>query len=163
MNIYLKLSDFKNENNFIDLKDNIRYLYPKKNTIMEGEFTKIMFSKSNVTMNGIYLYIPLITEKKITSNNEIFIRNILNNSNNTSIVADLKLLEKVILHNYQEYTRKNKLMDTILTKQLLSNQIRVYHDNHNHNLKKKNYYVIKISGIWETSKKTSLEHKSVRR
>ena len=157
MNIYLKLSEFKNDNNNIDLKDNIRYLYPKKNNIMEGEFTKIMFSKNNVTLNGIYLYLPLNTERKITTNSEIFIRNILNTSNNCNIVRDLKNLEKCILDHYQSYTMKDKQSDTIISKQLSTNQMRVYHDNTKGN--KKNNYVIKISGIWETNKKFGLTYK----
>ncbi len=129
MNIYLHISDLKNELKCIDLKDNIRYLYPKKNNIMEGEFTKILFSNCNVTMNGIYLYLPLITEKKTTANSEIFIRNIINTTANLNAVQDLKILEKSILHHYKEYIHKDKQLDTILTKQLSTNQIRVYHDN----------------------------------
>lgn len=158
MNIYLKLSEFKNKNNHIDLKDNIRYLYPKKNNIMEGEFTKILFSKDNVTMNGIYLYLPLNTEKKNISNNEIFIRNIINNPNNCSIVQDLKELEKCILEHYQLYNCRDKQMESVLTKQLSTHQIRVYHDNLKTN-KKKNFYVIKISGIWESNRKFGLTYK----
>ena len=60
MNIYLNFCDIKNNlNNTIDLRDNIRYLYPKKNTVMNGEFTKILFSRNIVTMNGLYLYLPI--------------------------------------------------------------------------------------------------------
>jgi len=158
MNIYLKLSDFKNDTKTIDLKDNIRYLYPKKNNIMEGEFTKILFSKNNVTMNGVYLHLPLNTEKKITSNNEVFIRNIINTSSNSNIVYDLKILEQCILNHYQAYNNIDKQMDTILSRQLSTNQIRVYHDNSKHNIKR-NFYVIKISGIWETSRKFGLTYK----
>ena len=158
MNVYLKLSELKNNENFIDLRDSIRYLYPKKNTIMDGEFTKILFSKSSVTMNGIYIYLPLITERKVTTNSEIFIRTILNNSINSQIVEDLKLLENAILIHYKEYTRRSKQLESMLTKQLSTNQIRVYHDN-NFTNKKRNFYVIKISGIWETDKKIGLTYK----
>ena len=161
MNIYLKLSDLKSNHIMIDLRDNMRYLYPKKNTIMEGEFTKILFSKNDVTMNGLYLYLPLSAEKKIINNNnaknEIFIRNILPSSLNNQIVQDLKLLEKCILDHYNEYTKHNKHPEYILNKQLITNQIRVYHDNHSN--RKKNKYVIKISGIWETKLKIGLTYK----
>ena len=102
MNVYLKLSDLKNNTQFIDIKDNIRYLYPKKNTIMDGEFTKILFSKENITLNGLYIYLPMTTEKKMTSNNEIFIRNIVNTSLNNSIIQDLKLLEQSILGHFKQ-------------------------------------------------------------
>ena len=71
MNIYLNFSDIKNNsNNTIDLRDNIRYLYPKQNTVMNGEFTKLLLSKNTVTMNGLYLHLPISVEKKITANNE---------------------------------------------------------------------------------------------
>lgn len=157
MNVYLKISDLKNDTNFIDIKDTIRYLYPKKNTIMDGEFTKILFSKENVTLNGIYLYLPITTEKKITSNSEIFIRNIVNTPLNATIVQDLQQLEQSILTHYKQYIRKDKLIDTILSKQLKTGQIRVYQDPYNN--RKKKYTIIKISGIWETSKKIGLTYK----
>ena len=55
MNVYLHIHHIKHQNH-IELQDSIRYLYPKKNTIMNGDFTKILFSKNNVTMNGLYFY-----------------------------------------------------------------------------------------------------------
>ncbi len=58
-------------------------------------------------------------------------------------------------HNLQFANYKQ--LDTILTKQLSTNQIRVYHDNSKK--KNNNNYVIKISGIWETSKKIGLTYK----
>ena len=37
MNVYLSINDIKKNNNCeIDLRDYIRYLYPKKNTIIGG-------------------------------------------------------------------------------------------------------------------------------
>ena len=52
---------------------------------MEGEFTKILFSKNNITMNGLYLYLPLSVDTTTNNNhtknnynknkNEIYIRN----------------------------------------------------------------------------------------
>ena len=45
----------------------------------------------------------------------------------------------------------------ILQKQLITNQLRVYHDKPYS--KKLNKYVIKISGIWETNNKIGLTYK----
>ena len=59
MNIYLNINDVKDSFKNINVYDNIRYLYPKKNTIMEGEFTKILYSKEYVTLNGLYLCFTL--------------------------------------------------------------------------------------------------------
>jgi len=159
MNVYLKLSDLKNSTQFIDIKDNIRYLYPKKNTIMDGEFTKILFSKENITLNGVYIYLPITTENKPTSNNEIFIRNIVNTSINNSIIQDLKLLEQSILTHFKQYIRKDRAIDGVLSRQLSTGQIRVYKDLNNRSNKKKKHTVIKISGVWETNKKIGLTYK----
>ena len=159
MNVYLKLSDIKlnNSDKNIELYDNIRYLYPKKNTIMDGEFTKILYSKKYVTMNGLYLYIPFsIHERK--SNDNSHTRNLnMNHKQNQSIVHDLKNIEKQLLNHYKQYNNIDKSFELILLKQLSSGQIRVYHENSNK--QKNNSYVIKISGIWETSYKIGLTYK----
>ena len=160
MNIYLNFSDIKNNsNNTIDLRDNIRYLYPKQNTVMNGEFTKLLLSKNTVTMNGLYLHLPISVEKKITANNEVFIRYITNTTTNINVVRDLKLLEKAVLNHYQEYTKRSKQIEYILDKQLSTNQIRVYHDNNSSKSMNTTSYVIKISGIWETDSKIGMTYK----
>jgi hypothetical protein len=160
MNIYLNLSIIKNSSNSVDLRDNIRYLYPKKNTIMDGEFTKILFSKNNITMNGLYLYLPLSIDSNNRNNynkNEIYTRILSRTSLNNQIISDLKQLEKLILNHYLEYTKCGKQPELILQKQLITNQLRVYHDKPYS--KKLNKYVIKISGIWETNSKIGLTYK----
>ena len=160
MNIYLNFSDIKNNsNNTIDLRDNIRYLYPKQNTVMNGEFTKLLLSKNTVTMNGLYLHLPISVEKKITANNEVFIRYITNTTTNINVVRDLKLLEKAVLNHYQEYTKRSKQIEYILDKQLSTNQIGVYHDNNSSKSMNTTSYVIKISGIWETDSKIGMTYK----
>lgn len=159
MNVYLKINDIKlnvSEKKF-ELYDNIRYLYPKKNTIMDGEFTKILYSKNYVTMNGLYLYIPLSNIEKKNGEN-IHTRNInMNSKNNQNIINDLKTIEKSLLQNYKEYNNIDTNFELVLSKQLSSGQIRVYHES-NHK-QKNNKYVIKISGIWETSHKIGLTFK----
>ena len=158
MNVYLSINDIKKNNNCeIDLRDYIRYLYPKKNTIMDGEFTKILFSKEYVTMNGLYLFLPVqIDNKKSIENSHIRFLT-CHNKQNVQLINDLRSIERSLLTNYSNYYRINKGFEFILAKQLSTNQIRVYHD---HNSKhKKNKYVIKISGIWETSSKIGLTYK----
>jgi hypothetical protein len=154
MNIYLNINDVNDSSRNIDVCDNIRYLYPKKNTIMEGEFTKILYSKDYVTLNGLYLYLPMSLEKN--NNYENHVRYILNTSNNTILLQDLKNLETNILNNFKIYSKKNKSLELVLAKQLNTGCIRVYNDHKN---KKKNRYVIKISGIWETDQKIGLTFK----
>ena len=51
MNLSLNLNDIK--------KYNVCFLEPKKNVIMDGFFTKINFLNELLTMNGIYIHIPI--------------------------------------------------------------------------------------------------------
>jgi len=108
-------------------------------------------------MNGLYLYIPLtISEKKSVEN--IHCRYInMSNKQNANIIHDLKTIEKILLQNYKQYNTIDKEFEYVLSKQLSSGQIRVYHENNQK--QKSNHYVIKISGIWETSQKIGLTYK----
>ena len=157
MNIYIRLDDIKNDfDQKIDLYDNIRLLFPKKNTIMDGEFTKLLFSNNCVTMNGLYIYLPLTTDKSNRSNDVNHIRGITNKSN-FRIIQDLKQLELKLLEYYERYRQNKFQFENSLTKQLNTGNIRVYQD------KSRKYggneYVIKISGIWESHQKIGLTYK----
>ena len=153
MNVYLHIHQLK-QHNHIELQDNIRYLYPKKNTIMNGDFTKILFSRCNVTMNGLYLYLPF---KVHEVNDHNHVRQLVcNHIQNQQLIHDLKNIENVLLNNYMDYNNIHKYCEYVLYNQLVTNQIRVYRnsDKHIHNK-----YVIKISGIWETTDKIGLTYK----
>ena len=153
MNVYLHINQVKLQNN-IELHDSIRFLYPKKNTIMNGEFTKILYSKNTVTMNGLYLYIPFKVHD-VNENNHI--RHLaINNTQNIQLKQDLQIIEEQLLKNYMEYNQVKKKREYILSNQLIANQIRVYR---NHGKKISNKYVIKISGIWETRDKIGITYK----
>ena len=62
MNLACNISEFDIENTF--------FLDIKKNIIIDGTFTKIIYSTSNVTFNGIYLIFPIIqlTDTRPTTN-----------------------------------------------------------------------------------------------
>ena len=52
MNLACNIFDFEIENTF--------FLDIKKNIIIDGTFTKMIYSTSNVTFNGIYLIFPIV-------------------------------------------------------------------------------------------------------
>jgi len=153
MNVYLHIHQVKHQNH-IELQDSIRYLYPKKNTIMNGDFTKILFSRNNVTMNGLYFYIPFRVHDMNDNNHIRYLQT--NNTQNIQLKHDLQNIEEQLLKNYMDYNRIKKKCDHILMNQLVTNQIRVYR---NHDKKSNNKYVIKISGIWETRDKIGITYK----
>lgn len=121
---------------------------------MNGEFTKILFSKHNVTMNGLYFYLPFKIHE--TNDNSHIRQLVTNNQQNISLIYDLKNIENVLLKNYMDYNRIQKKCENVLQNQLITNQIRVYR---NMNKPIRNKYVIKISGIWETRDKIGLTYK----
>ena len=155
MNVYIRIEDIKDgSDRSIQLHDYIRYLYPKKNTIMEGEFTKILFSNRYVTINGLYLYLPIKFEKKNGDNINHY-RGIKDRANFQTI-KDLKELEIKLLEHYRQCSQKNVQPDFILSKQLNTGHIRVYQEK---DRIKANVCVLKISGIWESQGKIGLTYK----
>ena len=153
MNVYIRIEDIKSDQDkSIQLCDYIRYLYPKRNTIMEGEFTKILFSNRYVTLNGLYLYLPI----KFVRNGETHQYRCIKDRANFQIITELKELEIKLLEHYRQCTQKSVEFDTILSKQLNTGSIRVYQEKERN---KSNKCVLKISGIWESRGKIGLTYK----
>ena len=147
MNIYLGIQD-------IDINEHIRYLYSKKNTIMDGNYTKILFSNDYTTMNGMYITLPSLIVTDSTNNNTRILN--ANNRINSVLIENLRVLEHSLIKHYCTFNGLSKVGDMVLNRQLKSGQIRVYRDNIMTSSKK---YVIKISGIWETAQSVGLTYK----
>lgn len=155
MNVYIRIEDIKDGfDKSIQLCDYIRYLYPKKNTIMDGEFTKILFSNRYVTINGLYLYLPIKFERRSGDNMNHY-RGIKDRANFQTI-KDLKELELKLLEHYKQCSQKNVQAELILCKQLNTGHVRVYQEKNRDNT---NVCVLKISGIWESHGKIGLTYK----
>ena len=148
MNMYLGMKD-------IDINEHIRYLYSKKNTIMDGNFTKILFSNDYTTMNGLYIILPSLIVTDSTNNNNTRILN-ANSRINAVLIENLRVLEDSLVKHYCTFNSLSKVGDMVLNRQLKSGQIRVYRDNIMTSSRK---YVIKISGIWETAQSVGLTYK----
>ena len=177
MNLYLNITDFKP---LVVLNDNIRFLYAKQNTIMDGKFTKILYSDNLVIMNGLYLLFPILcdTLSPNNSNSNSNIRYIQNNrKTNIQLIEEFTQLENIILTHYQNYNNCDKYKELSLHKQLYHNkQIRVYKESankplnntiieedtaHNQYINQTSIYTLKISGVWETFDKIGITYKIV--
>ena len=93
MNLYLHINDLKREND-IRFVDEIRFLYSKQNTVMDGEFTKILFSRENFTMNGLHLLFPIVIDQRC--NKTECVNHIRSIHNNLQLNAKLIHFIKVI-------------------------------------------------------------------
>ena len=163
MNIGLNIS------NVLDQIYNIKILDKKKNNIFDGEFTKIVYSDENVSLNGLYLYVPLFLEKPTSisgpqlTGSKLFPKmnsvgkNILyfqtNHPQNSIYIQQIKQLEKDIIDYYKEYMNSNKTPLYGLYTQLISGTIRFYRESVvDYSAPATNkYYILKISGVWESS------------
>lgn len=173
MNLYLNIDDLKSENE-IQLYDNVRFLYAKQNTIMDGDFTKILYSTDCFTMNGLYLLFPAVIDKRpVTKPTHInHIRTLLhNNPSNIILTQEFGLLETTLLTLYNRYHRCEKQFELSLFKQLSNRHIRVYTeqvdrgnsvgDSRRSIVDAKASLILKISGIWESHEKVGITYKIV--
>jgi hypothetical protein len=140
MNLFVKHDEF-----------NINYLHflnQKKNLIMDGNFTKIMYSNQILSMNGLFivfdfdnLICPLHIEN--SQSNDMW------NNISLSILETIKDIEYKILNYYKDMFYSNK-------KILYSNNLQYGTRSYKPNESK---LLFKISGIWETEFEIGITYK----
>lgn len=168
--------------NFDINMENISFLETKKNIIMDGNFTKIIYSDIFVTMNGLFINIPLINHiETINNSTRFFINkditdrelNLYNindinafyfhyNCNNLNIINSLSDIENKLLEYYKHFYNVNKTCTYSIYNQLLSGKIKIYKENRHRDHPEKKYkskIVLKISGIWETMNDIGITYK----
>jgi hypothetical protein len=161
MNLLLYTKDF--------IVSNIYFLDKKTNMIMDGIFTKFVYSTQFMTMNGVYIDFPLknVIINKIQSKN-ILQMDMIQNRTNIQKMIDI---EKQILQYYvqhfaslhQSYSNsklpiQNKTIVYSLKNQLQTGYIKYYkeYDSYNSEL-----FYIKISGIWENQYEIGITFKLI--
>jgi len=149
MNIVLNLDQYNEQF--------VYFCEPIKNTIMnDGNFIRILYSTNNVVFNGIYLLITLndiICEKYYNKYKYIFS---INNDEHIKIIEKLKNIEENILKNINI---ENKIPQLKINEQLKNGYIKLFQ-----NIPTNEYYnfILKISGIWETSNNYGLTYKFIK-
>uniref|UniRef100_A0A6C0HT01 Uncharacterized protein n=1 Tax=viral metagenome TaxID=1070528 RepID=A0A6C0HT01_9ZZZZ len=161
MNLSINLNDFSLINTcFLDTKENI---------IMDGNFTKIIYSSESFTINGIYinLFFDSMTIDKIM--NKQYLQFNPYSSNNQKIIKELSFIENKILEYYKNYYCNNSKISNLLEKQLYSGNIKIFKEytehkyviNKSHSILENNNkrYILKISGVWENYNEIGLTYK----
>ncbi len=142
--------------NSIEIK-NVSFLDSKKNIIINGKFTRLMYSNPFLTMNGIYINIPINLQYTNAINNDTNIFNVsrtynlvddlsnelqslknivffnANNHNNMIIIKQICELEYKLLSNYKleflsSHGDNNKTFSMILNRQLSIGKIKLYRE-----------------------------------
>ena len=141
MNLIHKIDSFEVNNVFFQEK--------KKNIIMDGTFTKLLYSMPNISIFG--LFFDFTINGKII-NNKLYAFNV-NENNNT--INELVNIEKKLLKMYTNIYNIDKRVVSILKNNLFQGLLKVF--TKREIVKKK--YVLKISGIWETSSEIGITYK----
>ena len=157
MNVTISLTQFNINNVFL--------LDTKNNNIINGSFTKIIYSNHCITLNGIYLKTNFVLKPqnknlyfdKLNNKNNIYIQTFLNE--NYDIIKKISKFEMEILQYYKEINKiNNKNPVFSISKQLNSGFIKLYKENNSikYDLSK---IVLKISGVWENNDTYGLTYK----
>ncbi len=137
----------------------VHFLDTKKNIIIDGIFTKMVYLDDIVSLNAIYIMFPCkyYIERSTTRSNIMFS---LNTEENQKIID----LETAILNNYMKHYQVNKRMNTNLSTQIINGRTRLYREgdgDDSANINTSPEIVLKISGVWETEHEIGITHKFV--
>ena len=114
---------------------NVFLLENKKNMIMDGKFTKIIYSDDMFILYGIFLKVPLLIDGVSTngiSGNKFFFKFQPNHVANENIINNLINIEYRILEFYKNIFKVNKKITTIMRNQLYNGYLKIY-KNMSHN------------------------------
>lgn len=155
-------------------KYNIFFLETKKNIIMNGKFTKLVYSDDNVILNGIYILFPSSTYTIERINIKIFLH--FSPIEILQWIQSITTIENDILMNYKNAFGVSKTPVYLLSNQLYNGNIKVFNEidkrvsspssmNGNSLIKysdgteKYKKYILKISGVWENEENVGLSYK----
>lgn len=137
--------------------ENIHFLEPKKNIIIDGNFTKILYADDDVSINGIYILCPLVFNKddKSTKSTLSFQPN---HPVNIEFIKKMRELENQILQYYNTLSINEKKINATLYNQLTGGKIKIYSNyldiDFSHSV-----IILKISGVWETNYEVGITYK----
>ena len=144
MNVALDMNEFNINNVF--------YQKPINNTVMEdSNFIRILYSDELITINGIFIKINLKIESIDAYYNKY--RCVYQENLNREVINYIKNLESIILHNYKSIKKPSYK----IKEQLDTMSIKIFTET---NVRKiPSEFILKISGLWETSTEYGITYK----
>jgi hypothetical protein len=157
------------------ISDYIYFLDSKKNILMDGIFTKLIYTNEWFTMNGLYINLPIevqyietyqprrydFPQLGVQSQNSGYKKTIyFSVSQYSTILHQLDLLEQHILSKYNP-TDKTKHKSFLIMQSLKLGYFRIFHTKEKEKMdpQKKTGFVLKISGIWENPIEYGISYK----
>lgn len=148
MNIAYKLEQLSLQNLF--------FMDSKKNIIMDGKFTKVLYSDDLLTTNGVSIVIPFHNTSLDKTYNKTMLKFQTSDPTNAKLCSELAWIEKYILDYYKQITSNTKTSTTTLNDHMNNGNVKIYRDSNATSIK---HVVIKISGIWEDQTRVGLTYK----
>jgi hypothetical protein len=154
MNLIIELNNIKLENIiFLDIKENI---------IMEGNFTKIIYSNEFFVMNGVYIDLSLNYYYIEKNMNKDYFRFNTFSLNNINVIKEISNIEIQMLEYYKKMFNINNKINCLLSKQMQCGNLKIFKEFSKNVLETKNNekkYILKISGIWENYNEIGITYK----
>lgn len=134
----------------------VHFLDTKRNIIIDGIFTKMVYLDGCVSLNAIYIALPCkySIERSMPRCNVVF-------SSDPKENQDIVDLEMGILVSYMKHCQIQKRTNTSLATQVASGKTRLYSENTHECISGKPEIVLKISGVWETEHEIGVTYKFV--
>jgi len=127
----------------------------KENTIMNGNFIKLIYSTHFLTLNCIFLEFPIQNYEKKGYNGKSYI--FFNNKEYFHLIDTFQKIESSLLDLFIQNNNKKKIIYTIHN-QLKNGMIKYYQYSE---IKNEPIFFMKISGIWETANEIGLTYKLI--
>ena len=147
MNIILDPSTFSLSEIFLADK--------KRNILINGHFTKILYSNHHLVLNSIYYHISMASSSISTIDNDMFMQYDVCNGHNICMIKELADIEYKLLDYYKHFYNLTANISTSIEKRLQYGKIKLYCEDSN-SITPNAQIVIKISGIWETAHEIGL-------
>jgi len=143
------------------LLSNIYFSDKKRNMIMDGNFSKIMYSNEWFTMNGLYILFPIDMFGIEKRNNKSMLKYNPYSNNNLSIIQEFSRLENRIIDYYKITYNSNLRNSNFLSRQLYSGIMKLYKELSSVENENPTQYILKISGIWESLNEIGITYKLI--
>jgi len=125
----------------------VHFMDKKANNIIQGIFTKLIYSTDFYSMIGIYIKVPM---KYIDDGNKQHLQINYSNIKNGKILHGIVSIEEKLLELYKKYTNNTKQAIYSLNTQLLYGSLKIYKENNYcENIVSNSTLFLKIAGIWE--------------
>lgn len=160
MNIVLDPFSFNQENLF--------FMEKKKNNIINGCFSKIIYSSELFTMNGIIFVLPFKLQDIYTPTmNPLYKESTCNiyfythDKKNMRYISILSDIEKIIINTYKEINGITKRSILSLSAKLHKGYFKIFREKQITKSSSSKQYMLKISGIWENQEEIGITYKFI--